>query len=73
MTLAPVKAGAVMMRTRISCGLNISASPLYALSAMPYWRRAPADDPPLWSSAAMKPSFADIGHHLDIAMIVVLA
>jgi hypothetical protein len=29
MTFAPVKAGAVMMRTRISCmSLNISASPL---------------------------------------------
>ena len=29
MTLAPVKAGAVMMRTRISCiSRNISASPL---------------------------------------------
>ena len=29
MTLAPVKAGALMMRTRMACmSLNISASPL---------------------------------------------
>ena len=36
MTFSPLKAGEVMMRTRISCtSLNISASPLYSLSATP--------------------------------------
>ena len=35
---------------------NISASPEYALSSMPYRRNAFGVLPPLWSSAAMKPS-----------------
>ena len=36
MTLSPVNAGEVIMRTRISCmSANIAASPLYAESGMP--------------------------------------
>jgi hypothetical protein len=43
--LSPVKAGALMMRTRIAgISLYISATPLYAVSAVPYALRVAASN-----------------------------
>ena len=56
-TRSPLNAELVMMRLRISwIRSNIASSPEYASSSMPYSFSAFGVLPPLWSSAAMKPS-----------------
>ena len=71
---SPVNASLVMMRARMAWTLaNISASPAYASSAMPYNSRALGVLPPLWSRAAMKPgawpAFSNCAVESDMGLV----